>query len=522
MAKFLKVLSFSIVSVFLSVCAHADVSTPYVTIPSTVTTTVIDLKADCGAVGDGVVNDTQAFQIAAQRLQTTNGGILNIPAGTYIVGEQYHQAGKYPYYKTKPLFKVQGLAGLLIEGNNAVIKIAPGLRFGSFDKDTGDVYTPPAMPFVNSSYRVGDIMLFSIRQSQNIIIRNLEINGNSPDLILGGPWGDKGRQIPAYGFFLHGNSNVHIDQVKAHHLALDGMSIGSPGLLETDPPTPHFITDSQFEYNGRQGLSWVGGRGLSVYRSKFNHTGRSVNNNGLALVTAPASGLDIEAENAVVRDGYFEDCEFIDNQGAGMVAESGNGGYTTFKRCTFWGTTNFSAWARKPGLKFEDSSFYGGVVHAVGSADANLATQWIGCYFEDRPWTNGKVYRGNSGSFLLEVSGNLKNVLVKDCNFVANTCRAVWTTGTSTGRINFEGTTITHKKSDLPTHSYQSLFRHANFTGCHFKESFAVDSTGLWYIGVENQGVAAAPSTVVEGPRVKWKNWSWGVTGTIAPTPIIP
>src|SRR5690606_21379057 len=137
-------------------------------------------------------------------------------------------------------------------------------------------------------------------------------------------------------------------------------------------------------------------------------------------------GLDIEAEGAVVRDGYFEDCEFVDNQGAGMVSDSGDGGYTTFKRCTFWGTTNWSAWAKKPGLKFEDSNFYGSVVNAVGSTDANLATQWLRCHFEDRPWTNGQVYRGNSVSYLLELNGNLKNVLLKDCHFVANTCKGVW------------------------------------------------------------------------------------------------
>ncbi|MEI6590145.1 MAG: glycosyl hydrolase family 28-related protein, partial [Verrucomicrobiota bacterium] len=44
---------------------------------------------DFGAVGDGITNDTVAFQAAAAAINAAGGGKLIIPAGTYIVGLQY-------------------------------------------------------------------------------------------------------------------------------------------------------------------------------------------------------------------------------------------------------------------------------------------------------------------------------------------------------------------------------------------------------------------------------------------------
>src|SRR4051812_33240721 len=42
---------------------------------------------DFGACGDGVTDDTQAFQSAATRLTTLGGGILQVPQGTFLISE---------------------------------------------------------------------------------------------------------------------------------------------------------------------------------------------------------------------------------------------------------------------------------------------------------------------------------------------------------------------------------------------------------------------------------------------------
>ena len=134
------------VAVAAEVAAPAATEAPMnglVALPPAVAKYRVDVKQDCGARGDGKANDSAAFREAAVRLQKAGGGTLVIPKGTYIVGEQTHDAGQYPYYKMGLIFEVRSLKGLLIEGNGATLRLAPGLRYGSFDKDMGEPFTPP-------------------------------------------------------------------------------------------------------------------------------------------------------------------------------------------------------------------------------------------------------------------------------------------------------------------------------------------------------------------------------------------
>ena len=473
----------------------------------------IDLKEDCGAKGDGITNDTAAFQKAAELIQEAGGGTLVIPKATYVVGRQTHEPGKYPYYRHQPVFQVSDLDGLLIEGNGAIIRVASGLRYGSFDKETGEAHNPPEMPFYDSAYRVNVGTLLHVTGSRNVVIRNIELDGNLANLMLGGAWGDTGRQVEAYGILAYNNTGLHLDRVHSHHHALDGVAIGWRGLKESDPATPHTLSNCTFEYNGRQGLSWVGGRGLSAYRCKFNHTQRGVNN-GTPVGSAPGAGLDIEAEDSVCRDGYFEDCEFVNNGGCGMVADSGDGGYSRFKNCTFWGTTAWSAWSNKPGLKYEDCNFHGSAVHAVGSPDPDLATCWTRCTFEDKPWTDGRVYRQNSRAFLLEINGNMENVLFDACTFTANTCKSIWC---SAKGVRFSDCTITHKMASIDSGDFQCLIRGGEVIGCHFKEQFPPKTDSIWYIVADGTHILDGKPTVVDGPRMRWGN-AGGPLGVIAPS----
>lgn len=374
----------------------------------------INLKTDCGAKGDGRSNDTVAFQKAARFIQEKGGGTLIIPKAVYIVGEQKHVEGQTPYYQPQSIFQVKNVNYLRIEGNGATLRFTPGLHYGAFDPKTGQTYDK--MPDYDPQYAVGIGVMFDISHSHHVTVRHLDLDGNSSTYTLGGGWGDTGRQLPAEGLLFYGDTDVQVSRVHSHHQGLDGIMIGWTGLKESDAPTPHTLTDCTFDYNGRQGLSWVGGRGLTAIRCQFNHTGR-VKVGETVLSSAPGAGVDIEAEDSVCRDGDFEDCEFVDNAGCGLVSGSGNGGYSRFLRCTFWGTTNWSVWSDRPGLKYQGCKFYGCAVHMFGSPDPNLATSFSLCRFEDKPWINGKVF----GRFLLDSDlSSSDNVHIDNCSFLAH------------------------------------------------------------------------------------------------------
>ena len=57
-----------------------------------------------GAVGDGITVDTEAFVRVSQAITNADGGILIIPAGTYVVGRQSPIAAGYNPTQGNPLF----------------------------------------------------------------------------------------------------------------------------------------------------------------------------------------------------------------------------------------------------------------------------------------------------------------------------------------------------------------------------------------------------------------------------------
>jgi hypothetical protein len=465
-----------------------------------VTGPTLDLKK-LGAHGDGVHNDSAAFRAAADIIQKAGGGRLIVPRGIYIVGEQIHEDGKFPHYKAQPIFSVKNVDGLTIEGRGAIIRLASGLRFGSFDKLTGEPIQPMPGGFTDRAYAAAAGSMFAIRGSRNIQIRNLELDGNSGALILGGYWGDVGRQLEAYGIRLYGNTDVIVENVHTHHHGLDGLVVGWTGLKETDPPTPHTLINVVSEYNARQGLSWVGGRGLRAYRCKFNHTARG------AFGSAPGAGLDIEAEESICRDGYFEDCEFLNNGGCAMVADSGDGGYTRFVRCLFWGVSNWSTWSQKPGLVYEDCKIYGGAVHGFGSTNAVLATRYVRCQFEDKEYGTNSVYRSAA---VIECSSRGDNITYEDCTITANKTRSIWFDSTK-GRKVVRGCRILHR-NERANGDFLALFRGVQIENTRFEEDYPPSTTARYRI--EAQNVTVGTNVFVAGPCVRWG----GRTGPVSPT----
>jgi hypothetical protein len=251
-----------------------------------------------------------------------------------------------------------------------------------------------------------------IRDSRAPIeIRDLELDGNLERLQIGGPYGDTGWQLPASGLLLQDNrASETITNVYSHHHGQDGAIIDGDDGRRARSHFSHFLA----RYNGRQGLSIVGGRGYDFVDCEFSHTGRS------AIVSAPAAGVDIEAEAKTNRDHTFTRCKFVDNAGVGMVADSGDSADCQFTDCTFVGTTAWSAWPLKPHFRFAGCTFVGAVVHPFPDKDPVRATRFLDCRFTDDPALSptGKVYQGGTrpGEAIVNMAES-ENVLFDRCAF---------------------------------------------------------------------------------------------------------
>jgi hypothetical protein len=403
---------------FLAACAAASVSAR-----SSGQTAPGLRPEDFGARGDGIANDTRAFAAMSSELARRGGGTISLGHGkTYMVGEQT-RGGPFAW-SPSPIIDLRGLAGpIRILGNGARLRCRPGLRYGTFDVRSGAPIRR-ALPNYKadelaSPYRAM-ILIHDCRAA--IEIRDLELDGNLPRLLIGGPYGDSGWQLPASGLWLKDNRGSEaVTNVLAHHHGQDG------AIIEGDPRRSTRSRFSRFvaRYNGRQGVSLTAGRGYDFEDCDFSHTGRSV------IASAPAAGFDIEAESdKPIRDLTFARCRFVDNVGCGMVADSGDSAECRFTDCTFVGTTVWSAWPLKPFFRFAGCTFVGAVVHPFADkTDPARATQFRDCRFTDNPALSptGKVYEGGAkGGGPIVNMAESDNVLFDRCTFDVRRAALPW------------------------------------------------------------------------------------------------
>jgi len=375
-----------------------------------------------GAVGDGRTNDTAAFAAMSAAVNAAGGGTIVLKATTYVVGAHVADStGAYAYGPAIIMTFDGCTKPLTITGNGACLRCADGLRFGTFDPLTGAA-TQHAMPYTGTGELASPYqgMIIAKNCTAKVSISDVELDGNIQKLLIGGQYGDTGWQIPAYGLQLVNNSGGEdIVGVHAHHQPVDGVLIDAPATRTTQTQ----LEQVNSEYNVRQGCSVVGGSNFSFSNCKFNHTGKA------GMVSAPGAGVDIESENSPVRNLTFSGCEFSDNSGPGLVADSGDSQGASFDTCRFIGTTCWAAWPRKPNFQFSDCTFVGAICNTYGDSDASKAAQFTGCTFEDDAALSptGQVYC--DGSPIADLSSNV-NVLFDECTFkLIGNLVLPWSTG---------------------------------------------------------------------------------------------
>ncbi|SEE95386.1 glycosyl hydrolase family 28-related protein [Ruania alba] len=527
----------------------------------------LDLRRDFGAVGDGVADDTPAFQRAAWAISRTpeKGAVLTIPSGTYRVGQQLPadelddwidaqapyideadlRADMYESFRVSspmrawrvalPIFHIGsrvGLQHLEIRGNGATMRLTEGLLFGGYvpaiDHGEGEVPGTPrdetraSSPtgFERLSYGVEAGRMIQVYGGRNIAISDLILDGSSDTLKLGGKWGDTGRQLKATGLRLMSNTDVTITNVETRNHGLDGITIAYPQAQHSDPVTPHTLVNVVSEYNGRQALSWTGGRGLKAVNCEFNHTGRVVNTgggegDGQPLASLPGAGIDIEPESGgLCLDATFVNCTFYNNWGAGMVTTSHerpvvtNIGNISFTRCHFWGSDNWTIYSWGPTMSYRNCAFHGSVALRPGRGlNADTAHQFLHCTFDDvsPDPSNQAVYIGDDPNLgYTAANSHLVNAEMPYLNLDHCTVRArglgsIFSTNSSPRTLT--NCTVHHDFDGSVERSSLATLRGWSIRRAKFHEN--ISTAGSWQIVAEDVTVLGT-GTRVEGGQVLW------------------
>lgn len=289
-----------------------------------------------GAIGDGTQNDWDniAFDAISKYIKTTpyKGYAVHIEYGEYCVISQKFVAGQ-GYITTSALdlkFDTMTDKSIIVQSDNAILKVREGLHFGTFNRNTGEKDT-----FANAQgdsrwyANVGYILNFE--RVKNVVVRgHIELDGNATSAVLGGLLSNGSFDAPSYGLRTAFVERQYIENVNTHDHLTDGIYIAGTNYdyapyyvsydLRADIINPELngeIRNVTSYRNGRQCLTIAGGRNLSFYNMNLYDGGTD----NLPLRSMPRSVMDIEAELSPVRDIKFYNCTFK-NGGFTVVSDA--------------------------------------------------------------------------------------------------------------------------------------------------------------------------------------------------------
>jgi hypothetical protein len=345
-----------------------------------------------GAVGDGIHDDTKAFNDAVKALPL--GGTLFVPSGTYLINAVGggHSDDRGVQLKSNMTFKM---------ADGAVLKTKPNTNSHSG---------------VLNIYRLTDVTVLGgklVGDRASHMDTPAVLNPDGTTRVPAIPYVEfyKGAATDQHewgmGLSVLGSKNITVDGLRATEATGDGFWISSAGANLPVSTNLKFL-NVLAEHNRRTGLSVTQVDGMLIENSTFSRTEGTPLQRGIDIEVDRSTE---EAKNITVRRSMF-----VGNKSGSIVVFSGSG-------------TNFS------GLLFERNSFFDVMATGVeiGSPNAGVKSVVVRSnFFKDNFW--GVNVRGPLTT-LTQVTNNTF------CNLGTG---AIRNDGAGVAlNTNFEGNTVT-------------------------------------------------------------------------------
>ncbi|WOB97125.1 hypothetical protein [Providencia sp. PROV099] len=274
--------------------------------------------SDFGAI-DGA-NNTLAFQklALACNAEKSHFKVIFDVSNSEIFDERVNptpnENTRY-YQSIGDIFSLKDCSDFILDFTGCEMVTKRGLHYGSFHPLTGDKYDAVSN-FTNTAYAAELGVVLSLDNCKNYTCLNFNANGNNGHLIVGGKWGDTGIQLKHIGIREFNCSNAIWQNRTCSYFGLDGTYIGGNSSVDYGGIT---VINEVCEYNGRQGFSFTGGRGIVFINPRWCYTGMG------AIYSSPGAGIDIEPNAGFMAKSLkiINPC-IVGNRGAGVLALGGD------------------------------------------------------------------------------------------------------------------------------------------------------------------------------------------------------
>lgn len=447
--------------------------------------TILDVKKDFGAMGNGKTDDTKAFLRAVDKINSSGGNVtLNIPTGNYLLNPQRNGLQSEGPFRSIEILYFKNCRNIKVLGTGAKLTFKNDLYYGAFEKQNGRWQKYPGVT-TNYNYLATIGHGIKLENCSDINISNIEIDGNNKNFITGGQFGDVGFQVDNDGIFIQDSRNITLTSLNIHHFGRDGLQIinKTPQGFNT-PYQDITLTKCRFEYNGRQGFSWTGGVGLTATDCNFGNTGKS------KFVSPPGAGIDFEPNAGyIVYDGKFYNCTISNNEGIGVLADAGsyNARKMYFSNCFISGSKSAAIWIKSPEFVFENCKITGTFYFGYAATKPKDGTQFLSCTFKDN-----SAGQGSNLNYLIESNG-AQFLLFDKCTFNSSTSSLIYVA------------------SGAETEQHRAEFRSCSFEGIFSKNSSGYKN-GMFTTGTVLTGNCVFTTS---GERIGWnmENTNIGIKG---------